>query len=74
MIMKNLLLLPYLAMAILAGCTNVSSESDLEQWKTEVAATEKAFNDMKNSGKKEEECWTVIGNILLNLDETVHQI
>ena len=40
----------------------------------ESSLLEKSFNDMKNSGKKEDECWTVIGNILLNLDETVNKI
>ena len=40
----------------------------------EAALLEKSFNDMKKSGKKDEECWTVIGNILLNLDETVNKI
>ena len=40
----------------------------------EVSLLEESFNNMKKSGKKEEECWTVIGNILLNLDETVNKI
>jgi hypothetical protein len=40
----------------------------------EIAILEKSFDDMKKSGKKEAECWSVIGNILLNLDETVNKI
>ena len=42
--------------------------------KQEVTILQEIFTETKNSGKKDHECWAIIGNIMLNLDETVNKI
>ncbi|EDM26384.1 probable chromosome segregation protein [Lentisphaera araneosa HTCC2155] len=42
--------------------------------KQEIEILQEIFTETKKSGKKDHECWAVIGNIMLNLDETVNKI